>query len=331
MTDRTTLKDVALVANVSQMTVSRVVRGDRRVSVRTRDRVQRIIEQIGYVPNKLAGSLAHSRSNQVAVLIPSLVNNVYSQVLTGITEMLERADYNPVVGVTNNDLRKEEALLESMMSWRPAAAILANLTHTDRTTRILRAASIPVVEIMDINGVPIDMSVGFNHIHAAQELADYLIGRGYRRFGYVGWIRNEFAASARYAALRARLERLGYGLVAPDLFKMPPDVPGGKYGTKLLLEQAPNTDVIVYSNDMAAVGGALYCIESGVSVPGKLAIAGFTGLRMGESLPWPLTTIRTFRHEIGRVAGRNVLKALSGTPVQKVTDVGYELVKGGSA
>ncbi len=145
--------------------------------------------------------------------------------------MLERADYHPVVGVTNNDLRKEEALLESMMSWRPAAAILANLTHTDRTTRILRAASIPVVEIMDINGVPIDMSVGFNHIHAAQELADYLIGRGYRRFGYVGWIRNEFAASARYAALRARLERLGYGLVAPDLFKMPPDVPGGKYGT----------------------------------------------------------------------------------------------------
>ena len=239
MANRTTLRDVARAAGVSQMTVSRVVRGDTVVSVRTRENVERVISNMGYVPNKLAGSLARAYSNQVAVLIPSLVNNVFASVLAGITEELEKGGYNPVVGVTEYDLRKEEAQLVSMMSWRPAAVILANLVHTDRTRSILENSSVPVVEIMDIRGNPIDMGVGLDHQAAAATLADYLMERGYRRFGYLGWQTNDFVAAARFRAFRARLETRGYGLVAPDVYDAPPDMPAGKKGLEMLLSAAP--------------------------------------------------------------------------------------------
>jgi len=74
------------------------------VSVRTREHVTKVIQDLGFVPNKLAGALSQTRSNQVSVLIPSLVNNVFSQVLRGITEELAKAGYNPVVGVTNYEI-----------------------------------------------------------------------------------------------------------------------------------------------------------------------------------------------------------------------------------
>ena len=331
MATRTTLKDVARAAGVSQMTVSRVVRGDTAVSLRTREHVERVIGNMGYVPNKLAGSLAQAYSNQVAVLIPSLVNNVFASVLAGITEELEASGYNPVVGVTEYDLRKEEALLISMMSWRPAAVILANLVHTDRTRSILENTPVPVVEVMDVSGDPIDLGVGLDHEAAATTLADYLMERGYRRFGYLGWQTNDFVAAARFRAFRARLETRGYGLVAPEVYDAPPDMPAGKRGLEMLLSVAPKTEAVAYSNDTAAMGGVNLCLELGMRIPDDLAIAGFSGLRMAQCLPQPLTTIRTRRRDIGKTAARNVLKRLSGTPVERKVDFGFELIKGHSA
>ncbi len=102
---RTTLKDVADAAGVSEMTVSRVLRSKGVVSLRTQGRVRKVVDRLGYVQNRLAGSLAENRSNQVAVVIPSLTNNVFTEVMAGITAKLEEADYNAVVGVTDYDLK----------------------------------------------------------------------------------------------------------------------------------------------------------------------------------------------------------------------------------
>ena len=328
MANRLTLKDVARAAGVSQITVSRVVRGEGIVSVRTREHVTKVIQDLGFVPNKLAGALSQTRSNQVSVLIPSLVNNVFSQVLRGITEELAKAGYNPVVGVTNYDVQTEEEQLISMLSWRPAAVIMANRVHTQRTRKILENADVPVVELMQIEGDPIDMAVGFDHVAASQVLVDHLISKGYRRFGYIGWINNDFSAASRYTAIKERLRETGFDLHAPDFFNKPPDMPMGKDGTQKLLADAPDTDAIFYSNDIAAIGGVLHCLEHEISVPRDVAIAGYSGLQMGQALPQPLTTIRTFRYDIGRIAARNVLKSLTNTPVSKITDVGFELVEG---
>ena len=126
-----TLRDVSEASGVSEMTVSRVLRNRGDVSEATREKVLNAAKTLGYVPNKIAGALASSRVNLVAVIIPSLSNMVFPEVMTGISEVLDGTPLQPVVGVTNYLPEKEEEVLFEMLSWRPSGVILAGLEHSD--------------------------------------------------------------------------------------------------------------------------------------------------------------------------------------------------------
>ena len=155
-----TLRDVSDATGVSEMTVSRVLRNRGDVSEKTRQKVLEAAKELGYVPNKIAGALASKRVNLVAVIIPSLSNMVFPEVLTGINRVLEDTELQPVVGVTDYQPEKEEKVLYEMLSWRPSGVIIAGLEHTEPARAMLAAAGIPVVEIMDTDGKPVDAMVG---------------------------------------------------------------------------------------------------------------------------------------------------------------------------
>ena len=112
-----TLRDVSEACGVSEMTVSRVLRNRGDVSEATRNRVLASAKELGYVPNQIAGSLASQRVNLVAVIIPSLSNMVFPEVLNGINQVLEDTPLQPVVGVTDYLPEKEERVLYEMLSW----------------------------------------------------------------------------------------------------------------------------------------------------------------------------------------------------------------------
>ena len=146
-----TLRDVSEASGVSEMTVSRVLRGRGDVSQNTREKVLQAAKTLGYVPNKIAGALASQRVNLVAVIIPSMSNMVFPEVLTGINSVLENTELQPVVGVTDYLPEKEEKVLYQMLSWRPSGIIIAGLEHSDTSKAMLKSTNIPVVEIMDID------------------------------------------------------------------------------------------------------------------------------------------------------------------------------------
>lgn len=325
---RTTLKDVADAAGVSEMTVSRVLRGKGVVSLRTVEKVRQTVDQLGYVQNRLAGSLAENRSNQVAVIIPSLTNNVFTEVMAGITSGLEKADYHAVVGVTDYDLDKEEALVVSMMSWRPAAIIVSNFTHTERTTNILRRANIPVVEMMSLAPEPIDMNIGIDQTRAARDLAQFVISKGYRRFGFIGWNEKDKAALDRFSEIAKVISEHDLSVRPPRLYDSPPNFLRGKTGLKDLLDTVTDLDAVFFSNDTTAVGGMMHCIEAGIGIPDDIALAGFSGLALGQHMPLQLTTIETKRFETGQMAASNILRRLNGRRSTRVYDMGFSLLSG---
>lgn len=325
---RRTLKEVAEAAGVSEMTVSRVLRGNGVVSHRTRDHVLAVVGRLGYVQNRLAGSLAAARSNQVAVVIPSLVNNVFTEVASGITSELEKAGYNAVIGVSNYDLKKEEELIYSMMSWRPSGIIVPNTVHTEKATNILKNAGVPVVETMNLTDTPIDIVVGLDQRLAARALTRHVLSKGYRRFAAVGWTDQDHGAATRFSEIKAQLNAASFEIFSPVLFDQPPNFVRGKAGLARLLEMRPDIDAVFFSNDTAATGGIIHCLEHGISIPDDLAIAGFSGLETGQHMPKKLCTIRTRRYEIGRLAARNVLNRLAGLAGPNSYDTGFELLAG---
>ena len=327
-----TLAQVARVAGVSDITVSRVLRNSGPISAETRARVLGAVQATGYVRNRLAGALASSRSSLVGVVLPSLSNSVFPEVMEGINAALARSGFQPVVGVTDYDLGVEQELVQAMLAWKPAALILTGLDHTDETAQALGGAGIRIIEIMDIDERPIDLAIGLSHRLAGAETARHLIARGYRRFGYVGHdLERDRRAAARLKGLRGHLAEAGLPAPVQHLTPGPSSVSAGANGLSCLLALQPDCDVVVFSNDDMAVGGVFHCMAAQITLPTQLGIFGFNGLEIGRALPQSLSTIRSNRQRIGQLAVEAFLNA-PGRPGQRaVIDTGFDIIAGQTA
>ncbi len=328
-----TLSEVAALAGVSEITVSRALRGSPSVAGKTLHRVEQAAASLGYVRNRLAGALAGGPSNQVGVILPSLSNIVFPDVLKGLEIRLDQAGFHPVLGISNYDPQQEEQLIHNLLAWRPAGLVIAPSGMTDVSRSLLAGAGLPVVEIMDIDTDPVDMAVGMSHRGAGGDMARHLMAQGYRRFAYLGHdIERDRRACARLTGFREALSEAGLILDACVSLAEPSSVTLGRRGLKQLLAQSDQRpDVVYMSNDDMAVGGVFHCMAQGIRLPQDLALAGFNGLELGQTLPVPLTTTATHRTRIGEIAADCILERLAGREPARSTDVGFTLIAGGTA
>lgn len=298
-----TLRDVSEASGVSEMTVSRVLRHRGDVSASTRERVLEAARSLGYVPNKIAGALASQRVNLVGVIIPSLSNMVFPEVLTGISEVLDDTGLQPVVGVTNYSPDREERVLYEMLSWRPSGVIIAGLEHTAPARAMLARAGIPIVEIMDIDGTPVDSAVGISHQRAGRQMAEAIIAAGYRKIAFLGTkMPEDHRARKRLEGFEQALAKAGLVLAEREFYSGSSALLKGREMTAAVLSRNPDVDFLYYSNDMIGAGGLLFCLDQGLDVPGKIGLAGFNGVELLDGLPRRLATMDACRLAIGRKA-----------------------------
>ena len=293
------------------MTVSRVLRNRGEVSEKTREKVLNAAKELGYVPNKIAGALASNRVNLVGVIIPSLSNMVFPEVMMGISKVLEGTQLQPVVGVTYYEPDKEEEVIFEMLSWRPSGLIVAGLEHTDAARKMMANAGVPVVEIMDVDGDAIDACVGISHVRAGRETATEILKRGYRKIGLLGTkMPLDHRARKRFEGFTAVLQEAGLSLADEEYYSGGSALAKGREMTQAILERSKDLDFLYYSNDMIGAGGLLYCLEAGIDVPDDIGMAGFNGVELIDGLPKRLATMDSCRAEIGRKAAEIILASL---------------------
>ena len=303
-----TLRDVSAASGVSEMTVSRVLRNRGDVSQATRQKVLDAAKELGYVPNKIAGSLASQRVNLVAVIIPSFSNMVFPEVLSGINDAFAGTPLQPVVGITDYRPEREEEVLYEMLSWRPSGVIIAGLEHSDASRAMLAAAGTPVVEIMDTDGRPVDSMVGISHRRAGEEMAKAILKEGYEHIGFMGTkMPLDHRARKRFEGFTEALAKAGIEIEDRDFYSGGSALAKGREMTAAMLERSPDLDFLYYSNDLIGAGGLLYLIEQGVDIPGQIGLAGFNGVELLQGLPRQLATMDACRREIGEAAARIIL------------------------
>ena len=327
-----TVREVARRAQVSELTVSRIMRNKGLVAEATRERVMETVRDMGYVPNRIAGALASLDSFLIGVVVPSLSNIVFPEVLQGVHAGLAGTDLQPVISTTDYDIDREEAVVRGILAWKPAAILLAGFDHTEATRRMLIQSGIRVVEMMDIDSTPIDIAVGMSHRRAGEAIGRHLIGRGYRHFGYVGhdWDADR-RARLRYEGLCAALAASGLAVEAHAIAAGPSSVGTGRAQTARLRAAAPQVDVAVYSNDDMAVGGVFHCLAEGISLPDRFAVFGFNGLDIGTELPQPLATVRSNRYLIGKRAIEEILATPERPATPVVIDTDFDIFAGATA
>jgi LacI family gluconate utilization system Gnt-I transcriptional repressor len=325
-TGRVTLADVASMAGVSPITVSRALRGERAVDPALIERVKAAAGRLGYVPDPAARALASRHSTHVALLIPMLSNALFVDLLEGVQRTLRVAGYQTLIGVTHYDGAEEEQLLREQLLHRPAGLLVTGLERSEATRALIRSSGVPCVHLMETSTVPGVHSVGFSQADAAAALTRHLLERGRRRIA--------FAAAQLDARTMQRLEgwrreMRSAGLHAPTLEWLNPAASSLALGATMFeqIVASPSVDAIFFCNDDLAQGALLAALRLGIEVPQRVAIAGFNDLTGSDQMLPPLTSVRTPRSQIGVAAAGMLLALMRGeTLPADCIDLGYELI-----
>lgn len=324
-----TMTDVARAAGVSPSTVSLYLRKPALVSPAAGAGIARVVDELGYVPNLVAGGLAAAGSRVVSVIVPSVRNAFFADTVSALQESLG-IGLQLMLGDTDYAPAREEALVRAALSWSPAAIVLVGTEHNRATRRLLLATAAPVFEIWECGQSPTDTAVGFHHREVGFAAARHLAERGRRRLGFLGArMRDDRRAQQRAAGFER--EVADCGLAAPLVL----DCPGSattEAGGRLLadaLAVEPGLDAVACSNDLVALGALFECQRRDIAVPGQLAVVGFGDLVFAGSCVPPLTTIKPPGEAIGRTVGQLITERLHGAPAPagpRVHDLGFTLL-----
>jgi LacI family gluconate utilization system Gnt-I transcriptional repressor len=323
-TGRATLEEVAQLAGVSTMTASRALSQPRLVSDATRAKVEQAVAELGYVPNRAARALASAHSRVIVVLVPSLSNAVFTAVLDGIHDAVEASQYQLLIGNTHYSDAEEEKLLNIYLQSNPDGVLLSGVSHSPHVQRVLGSSRIPIVSMMDLAEGEQDLSVGFSQLDAGGAMTRHLIGKGYRRIGFIGAQLDE-RTLRRADGYRQAMQAAG--LADPALEVMVAEPSTIALGAELMRRTlALDCDAVFCCNDDLAHGAIYHCQRQGIRVPQDIAIAGFNDLPASAWMMPSLTTVDTPRYRIGYEAASLLLEVIGGlAPAQRRIDLGFTL------
>ena len=325
-----TVNDVARLAGVSAMTVSRAINNPELLSTATLAKLQAAIAQAGYVPNLVAGGLRSSKSRLVAALVPTLTSPVFNETIQALTAALNEHGYQLMLGQSGYADSREDDLLSAIIGRRPDGIVLTGVVHSDDARRRLRASNIPVVETWDLTADPIDMLVGFSHSAVADSVCRYLVRKGHHQLAVIG--ANDERSQRRSQAFVESALRQGQQAPLVHEVEAPTTLGSGRTGLAALLSQHPNVDAVFCSSDLLALGVLTEANALGIQVPGQLAVIGFGDLAFARDLHPALTTVRIDGVRIGNEAARCIVDRVEGRPVANpMMDIGFNIVERASA
>jgi LacI family gluconate utilization system Gnt-I transcriptional repressor len=325
------MREVAEMAGVSRMTVSRVMNEPAKVTEELRERVFAAVRSLGYVHNHLARNLSSQRSNVIGLLLPSLDNSIFSQTVKGLSDHIRPHGLQLMVAESGNDPEEEERLICAFVSQRVGGLVLHAITHTAAARRVLETAGLPVVETGDLPRDPIDMAVSYSNTAAAKAMTHHLARLGYRKIALARLANNERAAQRQRGYLEAMAE-LDIPVGPNQIIEISPGLAGGAEAVSFLANAAPGTDALFCAGDVAAVGALFECNRRGWQVPQRLAIASFDDLDLMRHVTPAITSLRLPRYDIGRRSAEMLLARMqdAATPIRRV-DLGFEIVQRASA
>lgn len=309
-----TMADVARLAGVSPMTVSRAFKTDSSVSEATRLAILKAADDLGYVFDSTASSLRSQRTDFIAVTIPSINNANFADTVRGLSEGLKARGLQILLGYTDYDMAEEERLIEQFLRRRPEAIVVTGGRHTPRARRMLENAGIPVVETWDLPDDPIGHVIGFSNAQAVRGMVDHFVAKGLTRIAFVGGDASRDTRGAdRRAGFIAAMQ--AWGLDATRLIAVGPPPISMREGAEAmgrLLEDLPDTQAVICVSDLSAFGALTECQRRGVDVPGRLWIAGFGDYEIAGIAVPALTTINPFPRDIGARSAALILDVLDG-------------------
>lgn len=333
--ERVTLADVAEAANVSMMTVSRVVNNKPGVGDETRKRILSLVEEMGYVPNSLARGLVTKQTKAIGLIVPDNTNPFFAQIARGVEDEAYEQGYSVFLMNTVEDTTREENALDTLFENNIDGLIsCSSRLSSNKLERYLKNFPSVVVfnrecksNLKNITQINVDDKWG------SQIAVNYLFDQGRREIAHISGPGNSISAKRRLKGYQETLKNKGYHQ-NPDaniIFDGKPTYEGGREAMLDLLESGHHVDAVYAYNDLVAVGALQVCKENSIKVPDDIAIIGVDGAFIGTIVHPPLTTLKIELTEVGRLIMQTLLRNMNKQNVTRSIMLRPELVIRGSA
>ncbi len=329
------MRDVAERAGVSPMTVSRALSTPDRVSAEMRERVERAVKEIGYLPNHLASSLSSNRSTTIGLIVPSIDNSIYTQTIKGLSDVIRRSGFQLMISEAGYDPAEEEELIASLLTHRVSGLVLHNTEHTAQAATMIRQSGVPVVENGNLPRNPVDMAVSYSNHAAAHAMTMHLGRLGYRKIAFASLSSlNNDRSRDRIAGYLDALKALGQEPDPRLIIETSRGLAAGAEAVARVIQGVPEADALFCAGDVLAVGALFECQRRGWAVPGRIAIASFDDVELLRHVTPAVTTLRLPRYDIGeRTAQMLLSRIIDGADHLRgsVVDLKFEIIQRESA
>lgn len=311
MSKRVTMADVAREAGVSLMTVSRVVNHKDGIGAETRQRIQAIIERLGYRPSVIARGLVTQRTGTVGLVVVDNANPFFSEVARGVEHAAYTNGYNVFLCNTEEDPEREVAVLQSLEDKRVDGVIICSSRLDDHALRAaLQRHSAAVLINRRLSTLPLG-TVVLDDESGAQAVMEHLLSRGHRAIGCLVGPQRSYSGQMRARGCRAALERAGLSLDPTRVRHCLPMVASGREAACDLLLRHPELTALFCFNDLTAIGALQACVSLGRRVPHDVAISGFDDIALASLVTPALTTCHIPMYTLGQEAMRLLLARIN--------------------
>jgi LacI family transcriptional regulator len=311
-----TIIDVAREAGVSYGTVSRVINDSPNVKTETREKVKKIISQMGFVGNRSARSLVSGRSNVIGLLLPDLGTAYIGEIIRGIDTELESSQYNLMLYTSHRREMKESGYISSLIQSGVDGVILIIPCNPANYLEKLRELNFPYV-LVDQQGIDErDPAVGATNFQGAFDATEYLVQLGHQKIAFITGSMDLGCAQERLAGYKASLKKNNIPINVQWIIEGDFEQATGYNSAKTLMRLANQPTAIFSSNDMMAFGVMDAVRDMGKKIPGDISVIGFDDIFQSSQTMPGLTTIRQPLELMGRQATKMLLAMISENDIK---------------
>jgi len=312
-----TIKDVAEKADVSPSTVSRVIAGNGRISVNTIARVKRIMEELGYYPNRMAQSLVNKTTNTLGIVLPRpadelLLNSFFPELIRGIVTSAARSGYDILMTTGPSESEEIAAIKRLFKSRRVDGIILMHSRKKDPVISMLNQEQFPFVLVgRNDDSLPL-LTVDTDNIQAASDATKHLIDQGHVRIGFVSGPSNLIVSQDRLEGYRkamkeARLPVKPEWIVEGEFLQE-----SGYRAMSFFMNQSDRPTALIIIDDIITFGVLRGLSELGFHVPDDLCLVSFNNISLTELANPPITSVDIGIYQLGYTAAHSLLQSISG-------------------
>lgn len=306
------IRHIAKEAGVSVATVSRVLNHPEHVAPKTREKIEKIIEETEYTPNWFARGLNFNKTGTIGLMIPHILNSVHMEIAKGVEDVAHQKEYVAFMCNVEQDVAKKKRYLDQLIKRRVDGVLVICSSLEEKDFLLLQEQNIPVVLIGEHkNGLGLSI-VSIDCKQAAEKAVTHLIEAGHQKiamlYGTEPRVENEY----KVLGCKETLEKAGLPIWENYLREVENTIEGGYLGAKKLVELDDPPEAIFCSSDYIAFGAMDAMKDKKLKIPEDVAIVGFDNVRMSNLVEPKLTTVEVPLHKMGVYGARLLFDMIEG-------------------